>query len=97
MFASITSLSTHDIADVAFGGVVNVTWTAPENTRSGETAILFYLGSGAQMWIDDDNDDGNTSAALDLRGFSAPDWASIFIRVTDQYDRDFNYSWGLAR
>ena len=97
MFISLTNPSSHDSADVNFGGLINVNWIAPANTETGEV-LLWWTAIGVQYQAFADPLPGATSATLDTIGLPAPDvsdWASIFIRTTDIYDRDFNMGWSF--
>jgi len=95
MFISLTNPLSHDSTDVNFGGLINVSWITPENTEPGEVFLGWTtMGTGYQAFTDPLP--GATSVTLDTIGLPAPgvnDWASIFIRTTDIYDRDFNMGW----
>jgi len=95
MFVSLTEPASHNVSDMNFGGLININWTVPVNTRSGGV-FLGWRASGVQYQAFADPLPGETSATLDTIGLPAPgagEWSSIFIRVTDEYDREFNMGW----
>lgn len=97
MFSTPSAPSSHSIHDLNFGEMINVSWTLPENYQSSEVALLFYNQSGEMIWLDNDNEEGDTAVILDARKYTAPDWAMLFIRTTDQFERDFNLSWEFTQ
>lgn len=97
MFATLTSPSSHDLSDLNFGTLINVSWTNPVSTFSGEIG-LNWMTSGQSFWVDDEGDVSATTATLDTIGLPAPDtgWATIFVRVSDIYGRDYNRHWWFS-
>jgi len=92
-FASLTEPSSHFIASLNFGGPITVRWTNPAGTISGEV-LLAWTSSSKGYQLEDDNQAGKNTVALDSTGLPAPDGgAGLFIRVTDEYDRDYNLAW----
>ena len=95
LFASLLQPTSHNVSDLNFGGQISVSWTNPANTFSGEVG-LGWNTSSTLYWIDEDPGEGGTSVNLDTTGLPAPDgWMGLFIRVTDEYERDFNMGWGF--
>ncbi|MFH0731129.1 MAG: hypothetical protein V2B19_32895 [Pseudomonadota bacterium] len=92
MFATLTHPATHLISDFDFGGVINVSWNKPDGTTSGEVGL--YL-SPQGSWVSSDPDADDISTSIDTTGFSIPSSASLFIRVTDGWERDFNMGWEI--
>lgn len=96
MFASITNPTSHNISELNFGGLIGVNWTEPANTVEVRADLNWWTDSSTEYWSGADAEPGDLSAIIDTIGFPPPgSWAGIFIRVVDQYDRNFNMGWWL--
>ena len=98
MFVTMTTPSSHNASVINFGGPINVNWTAPEHTTSGEVLLAWWAENVAYQ-VSADPLPGATSLTLDTTGLPVPgagEWSGIFIRTTDMYDRGFNMGWSFS-
>jgi len=96
-FPSLTSPSTHALADAHIPGVQTVSWTAP----TGMTVYHIYWNwSSSSSFYNEGADvpDGQTTATIDTMGFAGPaantqTW--LYISSHDIYDREFRIDWSF--
>ena len=95
-FPSLTSPSTHALADVEIPGVQTVSWTAP----AGMTVYHIYwnwTGGGTFNNVGADVDPGQSTATIDTTTFTAgPDantqtW--LYVQSRDAYEREYRIDW----
>ena len=94
-FASFTVPSSHNIADVNFGGLINVSISVPTGMTPDEEVALYYQAGGTVYFLESEMV-GN-SAVIDGIGLPQPDqgWTSFYMFVYDVYGRPFNVHWAL--
>ena len=88
-FATLTSPTSHSLADFPIGTAFNVSWAKPVGTTSGEVGLSIDT-----IWISSDPALDDTTVTLDTVGVGAPIYfGGLFIRVEDVWGRDFNMGW----
>lgn len=94
-FASLTNPSTHNLSSLNFGGQISVNWTKPANTNSRQVFFI-WSASSTRFSLSVDVEGGGTSAVLDTTDLPVSDgFAGLFVRVGDNFGRDFNMGWSF--
>ncbi len=95
MFPALTSPNSHDLSVLNFGGLIDVSVSTPVDKSLDDFVDLCWQSSGASYCAGADL--VNATATIDTIGLPAPDscfaCASIFVRASDIYGRDFNRHW----
>jgi hypothetical protein len=88
-FPTLVTPTSHALTAANPGGVLNVSWTNPQNTYSIDAELIFDTSSYHQNF-----GQSQTSTSFDSTGIGyTPTWAELQLSIDDRYGRRYTLDW----